>query len=199
MPVAPAPIGEGIRTGFTADDLPSPSAWRTSEIAALRRLYPTGGTAACRQALPHRTPASIRARARMIGLARPRRNPLMQAVQLPDIATIARHLIGRSPAGALTLRQIAMIGIVCDRPGPHTVGSIAAALDVAKPVITRSVRRLTALGLIRWHRSTADRRLILIDPTDLGRQARDGLRVAPPPIRIDARRRRLPPPARETE
>lgn len=55
-------------------DLPSPRNWRRSELAALRRLYPAGGTRACLPALPNRTKAAIHGRAQLLGLRRTNRS-----------------------------------------------------------------------------------------------------------------------------
>lgn len=42
--------------------------WTTLEVAALRRTYPDGGSAAARQALPRRTEQAIRHMARRLGI-----------------------------------------------------------------------------------------------------------------------------------
>lgn len=42
--------------------------WSMQELATLREVYPTGGLAGCRAALPERSVMAIRARASALGL-----------------------------------------------------------------------------------------------------------------------------------
>ena len=58
----------------------------------------------------------------------------------------------------VTTREIALLGILCDEEGPHHVRHLADTLKVSKPVITRSVSRLTREGLATKARSGADKR-----------------------------------------
>ncbi|WP_407695732.1 MarR family transcriptional regulator [Sphingomonas changnyeongensis] len=63
---------------------------------------------------------------------------------------------------------MALLLLVCLQPGPHTVRGLAAALNVSKPVITRALNRLGALGYLRRERDDADRRNIFVAPTREG-------------------------------
>ncbi len=74
----------------------------------------------------------------------------------------------RSGDPDLTNRQMALLLLVCLRPGPHTVRGLAGALSVSKPVITRALNRLGALGYLRRERDDADRRNIFVTPTREG-------------------------------
>lgn len=65
----------------------------------------------------------------------------------------------------LTLRQMAVLLTVYLEPAPHTVRGLAAKLRVTKPVITRALDSLGALGLLDRHRDPADRRNVLVRRT----------------------------------
>lgn len=81
-----------------------------------------------------------------------------------------RTLLGyvRSGHPDLTNRQMALLLLVYLKPGPHTVRGLAKALDVSKPVVTRALNRLGALGYLRRQRDDADRRNIFVAPTSEG-------------------------------
>ncbi len=49
----------------------------------------------------------------------------------------------------LTNRQMALLMVVYLLPGPHTVRGLAARLRVSKPVVTRALNTLGALGYLR--------------------------------------------------
>lgn len=68
----------------------------------------------------------------------------------------------------LTARQTAILMVVALDGGPHTVRGLAAALDVSKPVITRAVDKLEALGLVRRHSDEHDLRSVFIERTEAG-------------------------------
>lgn len=74
----------------------------------------------------------------------------------------------------LTLRQIAIFGLICDEPG-QSVGPIAATLGLSKPVITRGKNALTALGLIDTRCLVEDKRRVSITPTLHGIELRNKL------------------------
>lgn len=76
----------------------------------------------------------------------------------------------------LTSRQIALLGILCDRPGPHRVRDLANQLRVSKPVITRAVSRLGEHRAAVRLRDPNDKRDIEIRATDRGRELRDAMR-----------------------
>ncbi len=74
----------------------------------------------------------------------------------------------RSGKPDLTNRQMALMMTVYIAPGPHTVRGLAEVLHVSKPVITRALNKLSALGYLRRERDAADRRNIFITPTPKG-------------------------------
>ena len=94
-------------------------------------------------------------------------------------ATLAgwmQTLVGyvRSGQPDLTNRQMALLLLVYLTPGPHTVRGLAQSLGVSKPVVTRALNTLGALGYLRRERDEADRRNIFIAPTDMGHTFLEG-------------------------
>jgi DNA-binding MarR family transcriptional regulator len=74
----------------------------------------------------------------------------------------------RSGKPDLTNRQMALLLVVYLKPGPHTVRGLARILNVSKPVITRALNRLGALGYLRRQRDDSDKRNIFVAPTTEG-------------------------------
>ena len=74
----------------------------------------------------------------------------------------------RSGEPDLTNRQMALMLVVYLDCGPHTVRGLARSLNVSKPVITRALNRLGALGYLRRQRDEIDRRNIFIARTAEG-------------------------------
>ena len=74
----------------------------------------------------------------------------------------------RSGEPDLTNRQMALLMVVYLMPGPHTVRGLARVLNVSKPVVTRALNRLGALGYLRRQRDDSDKRNIFIAPTSEG-------------------------------
>ncbi len=74
----------------------------------------------------------------------------------------------------LTNRQMALLMLVYLTPGPHTVRGLAAELDVSKPVVTRALNTLSALGYLRRERDQDDRRNIFVVRTRDGTNFLDG-------------------------
>lgn len=68
----------------------------------------------------------------------------------------------------LTLRQTAILLQIYLVPPPHTVRGLAAQLGVTKPVITRALDSLGALGLVDRVRDERDRRNVVIKRTVTG-------------------------------
>ena len=64
----------------------------------------------------------------------------------------------RSGEPDLTNRQMALLMLVYLTPGPHTVRGLAKVLGVSKPVVTRALNTLGALGYLRRERDQDDRR-----------------------------------------
>ena len=68
----------------------------------------------------------------------------------------------------LTNRQMALLLVAGQEPGPHTVRGLAARLGVSKPVVTRALNSLSALALVRRRRDERDRRSVFVDLTEEG-------------------------------
>lgn len=81
-----------------------------------------------------------------------------------------RALIGyvRSGDPDLTNRQMALLMVVYLLPGPHTVRGLAARLHVSKPVVTRALNTLGALGYLRRQKDDSDLRNIFVEQTPPG-------------------------------
>lgn len=71
----------------------------------------------------------------------------------------------RGEAPDLTTRQMAILLTIYLDPPPHTVRGIAASLGVTKPVVTRALDTMGALGLVARQRDERDRRSVLIKRT----------------------------------
>jgi len=81
-----------------------------------------------------------------------------------------RTLVGyvRSGDPDLTNRQMAILLLVGQTDGPHTVRGLASRLTVSKPVVTRALNKLASLGFLRRQRDEADKRNIFVSLTDRG-------------------------------
>lgn len=75
----------------------------------------------------------------------------------------------RSARPDLTNRQMVLLMVVYLNPGPHTVRGLAARLGVSKPVVTRALNTLGALGYVRRQKDEADLRNIFVERTPQGR------------------------------
>ncbi|MGF1550505.1 MAG: MarR family transcriptional regulator [Sphingomonadaceae bacterium] len=76
----------------------------------------------------------------------------------------------RSGQPDLTNRQMGLLLLVYLTPGPHTVRDLADLLGVSKPVVTRALNRLGALGYLQRVRDTVDRRNVFVARTEIGTQ-----------------------------
>ncbi len=74
----------------------------------------------------------------------------------------------RSDRPDLTNRQMAILLHVYLVPGPHTVRGLAAQLNVSKPVVTRALNTLGALGYVRRKKDSSDLRSVLVEQTPEG-------------------------------
>lgn len=74
----------------------------------------------------------------------------------------------RSGHPDLTNRQMALLMVVYETPGPHTVRGLARDLGVSKPVVTRALNRLGALGYLARQRDEHDRRNVFVAKTQAG-------------------------------
>ncbi|MEQ7872401.1 MarR family winged helix-turn-helix transcriptional regulator [Sphingomonas sp. ASV193] len=80
----------------------------------------------------------------------------------------------RSGEPDLTNRQMALLMLVYETPGPHTVRGLAATLGVSKPVVTRALNTLGALGYLRRERDQDDRRNVFVVRTSDGAKFLEG-------------------------
>src|SRR3954453_15851224 len=80
----------------------------------------------------------------------------------------------RSGQPDLNNRQMALMLLVYLTPGPHTVRGLAQLLGVSKPVITRALNTLGALGYLRRVRDESDRRNVFVAKTNTGQDFLDG-------------------------
>ncbi|QTH19621.1 winged helix-turn-helix transcriptional regulator [Rhizorhabdus wittichii] len=95
---------------------------------------------------------------------------------MADLATLSLAWLESPAYVELTTRQTAILAIVCDWPGDHTVRSLAQRLGVSKPVVTRALNSFGRLGLVKRVGDPDDRRVIFAVPTDAGRAARQAMR-----------------------
>ena len=110
-------------------------------------------------------------------------------------------LIGyvRSGQPDLTNRQMALMLLVYLTPGPHTVRGLAQLLGVSKPVITRALNTLGALGYLRRVRDESDRRNVFVAKTNTGQDFLEGFErniEQTEPGATGPERKRVHPPAR---
>jgi DNA-binding MarR family transcriptional regulator len=68
---------------------------------------------------------------------------------------------------------MALMMVVHRSDGPHTVRGLAEQLNVSKPVITRALNKLGAIGFIRRERDSSDRRNIFVQRTAKGAEFLD--------------------------
>lgn len=86
--------------------------------------------------------------------------------------TLIRYVKSGQPD--LTNRQMALMLLVYLTPGPHTVRGLAHMLGVSKPVITRALNTLGALGYLRRVRDESDRRNVFVAKTGNGQEFLEG-------------------------
>lgn len=68
----------------------------------------------------------------------------------------------------LSLRQWALLLTVYLTPGPHTVRSLSAELNVPKPAISRALDALSIHGFIKRARDPEDKRIVIVQKTEEG-------------------------------
>ena len=95
---------------------------------------------------------------------------IVNAISDQSLSTWMQTLVDyvRSGEPDLTNRQMALLMLVYLDSGPHTVRGLARALNVSKPVVTRALNRLGALGYLRRQRDDADKRNIFVARTTKG-------------------------------
>src|SRR3954453_7238225 len=82
----------------------------------------------------------------------------------------------RSGEPDLTNRQMALLMLVYLTPGPHTGRGLARMLGVSKPVVTRALNTLGALGYLRRERDQDDRRNVFVVRTSNGAEFLEGFK-----------------------
>src|SRR3954465_6408670 len=82
----------------------------------------------------------------------------------------------RSGEPDLTNRQMGLLMLVYLTPGPHTVRGLARVLGVSKPVVTRALNTLGALGYLRRERDQDDRRNVFVVRTSNGANFLEGFK-----------------------
>lgn len=87
-------------------------------------------------------------------------NPRPAQAQIAHVAipADARPFLSFVRFELLTCRQAAVLLTVRSNPG-LTIGALAGALGLAKPIVTRAVDKLEAFGLVRRTTDPMDRRL----------------------------------------
>jgi DNA-binding MarR family transcriptional regulator len=73
----------------------------------------------------------------------------------------------------LTNRQMALLMLVYQKQGPHTVRGLARDRHVSKPVVTRALNRLGSLGYLARERDEHDRRNVFVAKTEAGAEFLD--------------------------
>ena len=76
----------------------------------------------------------------------------------------------------MTNRQMGLLMLVYLTPGPHTVRGLARLLGVSKPVVTRALNTLGALGYLRRERDQDDRRNVFVVRTNSGAEFLEGFK-----------------------
>jgi DNA-binding MarR family transcriptional regulator len=71
---------------------------------------------------------------------------------------------------------MALLMLVYQTAGPHTVRGLAATLGVSKPVVTRALNTLGALGYLRRERDQDDRRNVFVVRTSDGANFLEGFK-----------------------
>ncbi len=94
----------------------------------------------------------------------------MQLTEIQALELWRRTIVAgvRHDVPDLSARQMAVLLTVYLKSPPHTVRGLASALNISKPAITRSLDRLSDLGLLRRKVDESDRRSVLIQRTIRG-------------------------------
>ena len=87
-----------------------------------------------------------------------------------DLASLASAFVRSPRYRDFTLRQLALISVLADEPGPHTVRGLAARLQFSKPVVSRAIN--TLIGIAERTPDPRDRRNVFITLTPEGTRIR---------------------------
>lgn len=133
------------------DAAPRRRLWMAAEIARLQAVYPEGGMAATRQALPGRSTGAIYAQMNALGMGtngNPEKRPKTRKLPTtPQIDTAIRQAyLGKPQRG-----QITRLSVLVNRPRPW-VSARARALGLQVPRALKEPRWSdTELALLRAH------------------------------------------------
>lgn len=119
---------------------PAWALWRTTEVSALRALYPAGGSQAVHEALPHRTRAAIRSKAQSCGIERSAYQPAATAgMRFARLYPLSEHVDNAIRIGYAHATRKGDIKALAQRIGrpPWWVQKRAAALGVTRSNCTR--------------------------------------------------------------
>lgn len=81
-----------------------------------------------------------------------------------------RNYVTLPNAPDLTMRQLAIMDLVANDPGPHTVRGVARQLGIVRPVVTRALNTLGELGFLMRAPDPDDGRSLYILMTADGRE-----------------------------
>ena len=87
------------------------------------------------------------------------------------MSTMRRHEYDRTASGTLTLTQCSLLHLLSER-GRMCMTDLATAEKVAPPTMSRAVRRLVELGMVRRFRDFDDQRTVWVEITPSGLQSR---------------------------
>ena len=83
------------------------------------------------------------------------------------MSTMRRQEYDRTAGGTLTLTQTSLLYVLNDR-GPMRMSDLASTEQVAAPTISKAVRRLVELGMVRRTRDQSDHRTVWVTITSTG-------------------------------
>lgn len=71
---------------------------------------------------------------------------------------------------AIRFSDVRVLAQLCNVPGPHTPAQLAMQLNVSRPMISATISRMVAAGIIVRVPSPDDGRSVCLMPTKLGRK-----------------------------
>ena len=91
-------------------------------------------------------------------------------LELADLLTRLLRLVRRlATAGDLSLPAASVLAVL-DRDGPQRLTDLASHERISQPAMTQLVTRLERDGFARRTADSGDRRVVVVDVTDAGRQ-----------------------------
>lgn len=116
-------------------------------------------------------------------LAEPYVLPTTQDPGLERLCSGLLTVVRDARENTLNLRQLAVLSLIVSTAGPHSIGELAATLQLKGSTTTRVVDRLEFLKLAKRLPDPDDRRSVLVCATRPGRALakKIGSALAPPP------------------